>query len=70
MHHIIHKTTGVTMLELRKWLKGVDKAGLLNLVWVLHYNHTPITLLVIKQLLYLSHDGCHWLENQYPSLID
>jgi len=36
MHRILHKTTKVTSLEPQKWLKGVDKAGLLNLLLVPH----------------------------------
>ena len=48
MCHIIDTTTRMNALELQKWLKGVDKAGLLNLLWVSHYNRTPITVLVIK----------------------
>ena len=39
---------GVTELELRKWLCGVEKAGLLNLLWVSHFHHTPITIFVIR----------------------
>ena len=31
-----------------------------------HYNHTPVTVLVIKQLLCLVHDGCLWLEELIP----
>lgn len=54
------------MLELRKCLKGVDKARLLSLLKVPHYNHTPITWLVIKQLLFLVHDGCLWMEEMIP----
>ena len=53
-------------VEPRKWLKVVDKAGLLNLLWVLHYNRTPIIVLVIKKLLCLGHDGCLWLEEPIP----
>ena len=34
MRRIIDTTTGMTALEPRKWLKGVDKAILLNLLWV------------------------------------
>ena len=54
------------MLELRKWFKGVDKVGLLNLLWVPHDNHTPITLVVIKYLMCLVHKGCLWLEESIP----
>ena len=66
MHRVFHKNTRVTVLELRKWLKGVDKLGLLNLLWVPHYNHAPITMIMIKQLLCLVHDGCLWLEELIP----
>jgi len=61
MTRIFYKYSGVTTLEPRPWIKGVDKAGLLNQLWVSHYNHTPITLIVIKQFLFLVHDGCLWL---------
>lgn len=66
MRQIIDTTTEMTALESRKWLKAVDKAGLFNLLWVLYYNHTPITILVIKQLLCLVHDGCLWLDETIP----
>jgi len=66
MHHVFYKYSGVTMLEPRKWVKGVDKAGLLNMLWVPHYNHTHITMVLIKQLLCLVHDGCLWLEELIP----
>lgn len=66
MHRVVHTSTRMTTLELWKWLKGVDKVGLLNLLWVPHYNRTPIILLVIKQLLCLVHDGCLWLEELIP----
>jgi len=56
----------MTALERQMWLKGVEKAGLLNLLWVPHYNHTSVTILVIKQLLCLVHDGCLWLEELIP----
>ena len=37
-------TTGVvTTLESLKWLRGVEKARLLNLLWVSHFHHVPIT---------------------------
>lgn len=48
IHCVVHKTTKMTSLVPWKWFKGVDKASLLNLLWVSHYNPTPITLLVIK----------------------
>lgn len=58
---VFSKYSGVIALEPRKWIRGVEKAGLLNMLWVLHYNCAPITLIVIKQLLFLVHDGCLWL---------
>ena len=56
----------MTALELRKWLRGVEKAGLLNRLWVPHYNCTLVMVLVIKLLLCLVHDGCLWLEESIP----
>ena len=47
MHHIIDTNRGMTSLELWKWLRGVEKVGLLNLLWVPHYNFTHVTVLVI-----------------------
>lgn len=65
MRHIIEIKMGMTELEPRKLLR-VEKVGLLNLLWVPHYNHTPMTVLVIKQLLCLVHNGCLWLEELIP----
>lgn len=61
MHRVFYKDSNVTALEPRYWIKWVDKAGLLNLPWVAYYNRAPITLIVIKQLLCLVHDGFLWL---------
>jgi len=66
MHRIIDTTTMMIALEPQKWLRGVKKARLLNLLWVPHYNRTPVTVLVIKQLLCLVHDGHLWLEEPIP----
>lgn len=41
----------------RKWLRGMETAGLLNLRWIPHYHHVAITISVIRQLLCLIHDG-------------
>jgi len=57
---------GVTKLEPRKWLCGVEKARLLNLLWVPHFHCGPITILVIRQLLCLVHGRCLWLEEPIP----
>lgn len=53
-------------LEPCKWVRGVEKAGLLTLLWVSHYHHAPVTIFVIRKLLYLVHDGCLWLEELIP----
>ncbi len=66
IQRVFYKDLGVTTVELVKWICGVEKAGLLNLLWVPHYHHTPINLIVIKQLLCLVHDGCLWLEDSIP----
>ena len=56
----------VITLELRKWLRGVEKAELLHLRWTRHFHHAPITIFVIRQLLCLVHDEYLWLEEPIP----
>lgn len=56
----------VIMLELRNWLHNVENARLLQLLWIPHFQHVPITIFVIKHLLCLVHDGYLWLEELIP----
>jgi len=35
-------------LEPRKWLKGVEKAKLLNLLWVPHYHRALVIIFIIR----------------------
>ena len=56
----------VTTLEPQKWLRKVEDAGILNLLWVPHFHCAPIAIFVIKQPLYLVHDGYLWLEESIP----
>lgn len=60
----------VSTLEPRKWLRRVEKSRLLNLLWVLHFHHIPITIFIIRQLLCLVHDGYLWLEDPIPITAD
>lgn len=53
--------TGIIELEPQKWMRGVEKVGLLNLLWVAHFHRAPMTIFFIRQLLCLVHDGCLWL---------
>lgn len=39
---------------------------MLNLLWVSHYHHTPIILMVIKKFLCLVDNGCMWLGEPIP----
>ena len=48
----------------------MEKAGLLNLLRVSHFHHAPITIFIIRQLLFLVHDGCFWLEEPIPITVD
>jgi len=60
----------VTTLEPRKWLRGVEKAGLLHLLWIPHFHCVLITIFVIRQLLFLVHDGYLWMEEPIPITTD
>ena len=44
----IDATTGKIELEPYTWLKVVEKVGLLNLLWVLHYHRALLTFFVIR----------------------
>lgn len=39
---------GTIELELRTWLRRVEKAGLLNILCVPHYHCAPVTVFVIR----------------------
>lgn len=58
--------TRVTELKPPKWLCRVEKTRLLNLLWMSHFHHAPITIFIIRQLLSLVHDGCLWLVEPIP----
>ena len=40
----------------------MEKVRLLHMLWIPHFHHVPITIFVIKQLLFLVQDGYLWLE--------
>lgn len=44
----------------------MEKARLLNLLWVSHFHCAPIIIFIITQLLCLVDGGCLWLEEPIP----
>ena len=60
----------VITLEPWNWLCIVEKAGLLHLLLIPHFHCTPITIFLIRQLLFLAHDGYLWLEEPIPIMAD
>jgi len=36
------------MLETQKWLRSVEKARLLHLLWIPHFHCTPINIFIIR----------------------
>lgn len=66
IHQNLDALAGMIELEPCKWLRGVEKARLLNLLLVLHYHRALVTIFVIRKLLCLVHDGCLWLEEPIP----
>ena len=57
MHFIKYPETGVTLLEVKQWVAGLDKAGLLKMLDVPHFGCSTQVTIVVKQLLELVHDG-------------
>lgn len=51
----------VTTLQPKEWLRKVDKAGLICLLFIPHFLRPPITMLVIKQFLCLFHEEILWV---------
>lgn len=66
---IYYEGTGVMRLEPMKWVAGVEKVGLLNMLWVPHFSRTSINMMCIHQLLTLVHDECLRWETPSPSQI-
>lgn len=48
MHQMIDASAGMIELELYKCLKGVEKVGLLKLLWVPHYHRALVIIFVIR----------------------
>ena len=48
----------------------MEEARLLHLLWIPHFHWALVTIFVIRQLLFLVHDGCLWLEEPIPIMTD
>lgn len=44
----------------------MEEAGLLHLLWILHFHWAPIMIFVIRKLLCVVHVGYLWLEEPIP----
>ena len=64
LHSIHYPKTGVTLLEVKQWAAGLEKAGLLKMLNVPHFGRSTQVTVVVKQLLALVHDGNLWIGNQ------
>ena len=60
----------VTTLQPKEWLRKVEKAELLYLLSIPHFLQPPITILVIRQLLCLVHDGYLWIGKPVPIVVE
>ena len=64
MHFVKYPDTGATLLEVKQWAAGLDKAGLLNMLDVPHFGRSTQVTIVVKQLLALVHDGYLWIGDK------
>jgi len=60
----------IMTLQPQEWLRKVEEARLLCLVSIPHFHRAPITILVIRQLLCLVHDGCLWINKPVPIMME
>ena len=44
------------MVEVKRWAAGLEQVGLLRMLNVPHFGHSPYVTGVVKQLLVLVHD--------------
>ena len=63
LHSVHYQETEATLLEVKQWATGLDKAGLLNMLDVPHFGRSTQVTMVVKQLLALVHDGYLWIGN-------
>lgn len=61
---------GDTTLHSQMWLRGLKEARLLHLLSITHFHQAPITIFVIRKLLFLVHDGYLWLEEPIPIIAE
>ena len=64
LHFVKYPETGATLLEVKQWAAGLEKAGLLKMLDVPHFGRSTQVTVVVKQLLALVHDGYLWIGNQ------
>ena len=63
MHSVNYPETGTTLLEVKQWAAGLEKAGLLKILNVPHFGRSTQVTVVVKQLLALVHDGNLWIRD-------
>lgn len=63
---IYYEENRVTQLEPMKWVVGVEKAGLLNMLWVPRFSRATINIVCVCQFITLFHDACIWLGEPIP----
>lgn len=60
MTTIYYEETRVTWLEPMKWVRGVQQARFLHMLYVPHFHRSIIKTKYVCKLLTLVHDGCLW----------
>ena len=53
-----------TLLEVKQWAAGLDKASLLKMLDVPHFGRSTQVTVVVKKLIALVHDGNLWIGSQ------
>ena len=64
LHAFHYLEDGTTLLEVKQWVAGLEKASLLKMLNVPHFGRSPQVTAVVKQLLVLVHDGHLWIGRQ------
>ena len=49
-----------------QWATGIASAGLLDLLFMPHFDHSLQVNIYVRQILVCFHRGCLWLDQPYP----
>lgn len=66
----IDPITQAEVLAPQEWIEKLAPSGLLNLIWIPHFERSPEVNAVVKVLLSCVHDNYFWLDRKIDLNVD